>query len=266
VRFAVPTARDVVDGTETVSFNAAFAPGSVFPIGPTLVNCSAQDSHGHVTNGSFTVTVADATKPVIRTPGNITVKGSKAKKGQLSKGVASFTICASDTVDGSVSNVTTNPLSGTSVTSGTVINVTAADHAGNISTASFTVNVVTKLPKPSKKLPVVSLSASAPSTNEGGTVTFTAMATAAPNLSQPTFVNYSVAGAAIEGTQYTLTAGCARQIVIPAGAASGSVTLHARVTPSTTGSEPVALTVIGGSGYTASTTANSATVTINNIP
>lgn len=63
---AVPfaaSAVDTVSGSVPVFFNPAS--GSNFPIGATTVMASATDGAGNVTTGSFTVTVADTTAPVI---------------------------------------------------------------------------------------------------------------------------------------------------------------------------------------------------------
>jgi uncharacterized protein len=56
-----PTANDAVDGS--VSVTCVPASGSLFPIGNTTVNCSAEDASHNTANGSFTVTVHDTTAP-----------------------------------------------------------------------------------------------------------------------------------------------------------------------------------------------------------
>ena len=55
----VVVANDLVDGP--VSVTCSSAPGSIFPIGQTTVNCSATDLHGNTANGSFIVSVQYAT-------------------------------------------------------------------------------------------------------------------------------------------------------------------------------------------------------------
>jgi len=49
------SANDAVDGSVPVTCSPAS--GSLFPIGVTTVNCSAEDSHGNQASGSFTITV-----------------------------------------------------------------------------------------------------------------------------------------------------------------------------------------------------------------
>jgi hypothetical protein len=76
------TASDFVDGAVPVTCTPAS--GSVFPAGATTVGCSAVDSHGNEATGSFVVTVADATPPVI-TPD---VSGTLGKNGWYTSDVA----------------------------------------------------------------------------------------------------------------------------------------------------------------------------------
>jgi hypothetical protein len=68
------TANDAVSGTLTPT--CTVPSGSIFPIGTTTVSCSATDGASNTGTGSFTVTVEDATAPVmsvsaVTVPGNI---------------------------------------------------------------------------------------------------------------------------------------------------------------------------------------------------
>lgn len=54
---------DLVDGARPVVCSPAS--GSTFPLGATLVNCTATDLHGNSAQGSFLVTVRDTTPPVL---------------------------------------------------------------------------------------------------------------------------------------------------------------------------------------------------------
>jgi hypothetical protein len=61
VTFRPPTATDTVDGTRPVAClrpsGAAALSGAVYPLGTTVVTCSATNSLGETASGSFTVTV-----------------------------------------------------------------------------------------------------------------------------------------------------------------------------------------------------------------
>jgi len=55
------SATDLVDGTDAVTCD--HVSGESFPIGDTVVSCSATDSHGNTSTGSFTVTVCQSGRP-----------------------------------------------------------------------------------------------------------------------------------------------------------------------------------------------------------
>ncbi len=61
VTFTDPTATDLVDGNRVVTCN--LPSGSTFPLGKTVVNCSAVDSHGNSLGVAFWVNVVDTISP-----------------------------------------------------------------------------------------------------------------------------------------------------------------------------------------------------------
>ncbi len=63
------TATDLVDGSVPVT--CVPASGSVFPVGETTVNCSAVNSAGKQTQGSFKVTVELTTDPTGEDPNGV---------------------------------------------------------------------------------------------------------------------------------------------------------------------------------------------------
>ena len=65
VTFTAPTAEDDVDGAVTPELTAGLASGSAFPVGVTTITYKATDKAKNSATASFTVTVADAEKPVI---------------------------------------------------------------------------------------------------------------------------------------------------------------------------------------------------------
>jgi len=70
VWWPLPTASDACC---PFSFGSDWLPGSLFPVGSTVVTYTARDCNGHVTTCSFTVTVTDAEKPVITLNGSASV-------------------------------------------------------------------------------------------------------------------------------------------------------------------------------------------------
>ncbi len=171
------SANDLVDGAVVATCSPVS--GSVFPLGPTTVTCTAVDSHGNTGTGSFVVNVNDTTGPVLTLPANITVTATGPfshdddgdeddgghghghgfhvgywYRGSFRSGhnhgtttsfqagaVVMFDATASDLVDG-VRPVTCTPPSGSTFTIGTTtVNCSAIDAHGNTTNGSFTVTV-----------------------------------------------------------------------------------------------------------------------------
>ncbi|MEI6716024.1 MAG: HYR domain-containing protein, partial [Verrucomicrobiota bacterium] len=136
VNYTMPTATDAVGVT---SLTASKESGSVFAIGATVVTVEAKDAAGHVTTGSFTVTVKDDAAPVIvGVPKNIIAKAT-SKLGAVVEYVKPT---ASDVVDGSAVEVIASKESGNVFPVGvTTVTFTATDAAHNKSRVGFTVTV-----------------------------------------------------------------------------------------------------------------------------
>jgi hypothetical protein len=116
--------------------------GSIF-FGTTTVNCTATNTGGGVTTGSFTVTVigGDNTPPVLTLPADFSVEATGP-----SGATVTFTATAVDNVDGSVP-VTCTPASGSLFPLGsTTVNCSASDLSGNVAHGSFHVVVVDTTP------------------------------------------------------------------------------------------------------------------------
>lgn len=112
------------------------ASGSLFPVGTTTVNCTAQDAEGHTTTGGFPVHVVDTTAPVLTLPGPISVEATSPAGAPVT-----FSASASDLVDGTVA-VTCTPASGSTFAPGTtVVRCSATDAHGNTARDSFGVTV-----------------------------------------------------------------------------------------------------------------------------
>src|SRR5439155_8889190 len=118
------SATDTIDGI--VPPTCSPASGTIFPLGPTTVNCTASDARGNSGSASFIVTVRDTTAPVITVPSDVTVEATRAAGATFT-----YTATASDVVDGTVA-VTCTPASGSTFPFGpTRVNCTATDTHGN---------------------------------------------------------------------------------------------------------------------------------------
>jgi hypothetical protein len=135
VTYQTPTASDQIDGTAPVT--CVPPSGSVFPVGVTTVDCTAQDSQGNVTHGKFKVVVKFAGPPVITVPTPGPVVNATSSAGA----VVNYAASAKD-AGGTTIPVSCTPKSGTLFAPGsTTVTCTATDAAGNTSTNSFTVQV-----------------------------------------------------------------------------------------------------------------------------
>ncbi|MGA2417880.1 MAG: Ig-like domain-containing protein [Candidatus Staskawiczbacteria bacterium] len=92
VSYALPTATDYL--LNPVVVTCLPARGSTFKLGDTTVNCTATDSHNNTSTSSFTIHVADTTKPNITAPAEI----DQSANGKLST-VVLGTATATDTAD-----------------------------------------------------------------------------------------------------------------------------------------------------------------------
>ena len=263
------SATDIVDGPVAVSFSEGANPvqsGNTFSVGQHTITVGAHDSRNNATNKNFAITVQDTTAPTIIPLGTITVQGKKPTKKSVGGGTANFNVCATDIVDGIVSNVTTDHPPGTFPFGSTVVNVMAEDAHNNTSIGSFTVNVASKLLKKpkSKTLPTVNIAVDRSSMNQGDTATFTITASGVIDPNGNATVTYTLSGDATAPGDYTLIGGsCSQgQIVMPANGTSTQIQLLARRTAATA-NKTATLTLTSSGSYTLGAP-SSATVTINN--
>ena len=90
VSYTLPTATDVVDGTDAVTCTPS---AGTFALGTTTVNCSAHDAHqNQAVSTSFTVTVKDTTPPVITS-----VSPSQGSLWPPNKAMVPVSVSVSDT-------------------------------------------------------------------------------------------------------------------------------------------------------------------------
>jgi hypothetical protein len=129
------TATDLVDVAPTV---VCVPPaGTVFPLGPGQVTCTATDDFGNTATATRSFAVTDTVAPVLTLPAPISVEATSAAGA-----VVAFSVTATDDVD-STPTVTCVPASGSTFPRGaTLVSCVAVDDSGNASApGTFTVTV-----------------------------------------------------------------------------------------------------------------------------
>jgi hypothetical protein len=112
------------------------ASGSVFPVGTTLVTCTAADAAGNTASGSFNVIVKDVTAPAVAKPVDMTAEATSAAGAAVTFSLPT----ATDAIG--VTSVSCSPTSGSTFALGTtVVTCRAADAANNVGTSTFSVLV-----------------------------------------------------------------------------------------------------------------------------
>jgi len=130
-------AATATDNCTVASVVCVPASGSPFPVGATLVTCTATDASANANLCFFFVTVLDAEAPVIRCPANVS---AALPSGQTSAVVNYPPPTVTDNLPGV--NVVCVPASGSSFPAGsTTVTCTATDAGGNKSSCSFIVGV-----------------------------------------------------------------------------------------------------------------------------
>jgi len=120
VSYTNPSATDLTSGLNGAA-TCAPASGSPFALGETTVHCSATDKAGHTANGSFTVTVGDATPPVV----SHTVAGTLGANGWYVSNIE-------------VSFTTEDPETGVATSSGCAASTVSTNTAGQSFTCTAT--------------------------------------------------------------------------------------------------------------------------------
>ena len=130
----VATAVDDKDGNVPVTL--APPSGSLFPLGTTTVEASAQDFAGNKATKTFKVTVEDTTPPTLELPAEVVVEAQSAAGA-----AAAFEAIAHDLVDGPVPVTFDIPPGSTFPLGKTIVTATATDIAENTATGTFAVIV-----------------------------------------------------------------------------------------------------------------------------
>jgi hypothetical protein len=128
------SAVDYIDGP--VPFTCSPAPGSVFPIGFTEVDCTASDKSSNQASGTYFVTVKDTTPPALHLPASLATAATSTQGA-----VVTLPVTATDLVDGTVP-VTCTPASGAKFPLGpTTVSCSATDRHQNTASGTFAVDV-----------------------------------------------------------------------------------------------------------------------------
>lgn len=144
----VASATDVEDEPDP-AVTCSPAAGEVLPLGTTTVACSATDSGGRSTSGSFAVTVVDTTAPALVVDGDHAI----ATTDQAGAPLAYAAATATDVAD-PAPVIGCAPAAGTMVPVGaTVVTCTASDGSGNATSAGFTVTVTYQPPATTPRPP-----------------------------------------------------------------------------------------------------------------
>jgi hypothetical protein len=132
------TATDAVDSNVVVT--CVPPSGSTFPVGTTVVNCSATNSRNKTATGSFNVNV-DAPAPVLHLPANITTEATSPAGA-----IVTFSATATDAVDGTAPVICAPASGSVFALSTTTVNCSATNSHGKTANGSFSVKVVDTTP------------------------------------------------------------------------------------------------------------------------
>lgn len=121
---------------DPVAVTCTPASETIFPMGTTIVQCSATDAGG-TSNGGFSVFVTDTTPPVLTIPADI----------ETDNPVVTYTVSAVDNIDGSIGVSCSKPSGSTFPSGRTKVVCTAVDAHFNLTTDAFFVRVTGGAPQ-----------------------------------------------------------------------------------------------------------------------
>ncbi len=110
--------------------------GSTFPLGTTMVTCTATDASGNSSQCTFDVIVEDTTPPDVTCPADTTAECTSPAGATVV-----FSVSATDLCDTNPSVVCVPPSGSTFPPGTTTVNCTATDSSGNSAMCSFDVTV-----------------------------------------------------------------------------------------------------------------------------
>jgi hypothetical protein len=137
VTLGTATANDAVDGPVSVSNNATAS----YPVGVTIIQYTATDLAGNTATAYQSVTITDTTPPVLTLPVQVTAQATGP-----SGATVTYTVSATDLVDGPVTPVCIPPSGSTFAFGTTLVTCTATDAHNNQATGTFNVIVQNNVP------------------------------------------------------------------------------------------------------------------------
>ncbi|HEX5333378.1 MAG TPA: HYR domain-containing protein [Cellulomonas sp.] len=164
------SATDAVDGSPAVacSGTGGLTSGTTFPLGATLVGCTATDVAGNQDTKQFQVTVQDTTPPLLTLPPSSTTEATGPNGASVT-----YSASATDSVDGAITPTCTPASATTFGITTTTVGCTATDARANQVQGLFSVTVQDTT-APTLTLPTVAPhEATGPS---GATLTYAATA------------------------------------------------------------------------------------------
>jgi ELWxxDGT repeat protein len=232
-----PGARVSDDVSASIPLTYSHVPGTVFPLGKTVVTVTATDEAGNVAGCAFDVRVRDSLAPAVSCPADVEVEATgSGTPVSFAEATASDGVTARPEVTYSHASGSAFPVGTTAVTA------TARDEAGNEATCSFRVTVKDSV-KPTVTCPAALTAEAASAT--GARVTYAA--TASDNAS-PVSVAYAPAPGSELALGTTVVTVTARDGSGNEAACSFSVTVRDGTAPALTCPEAVTVEATGAAG------------------
>ena len=178
------SATDAVDSAPAVTCSGAggLTSGATFPLGATLVGCTATDVAGNQDTKQFQVTVQDTTAPLLTLPASSTTEATGPTGASVT-----YSASATDSVDGTVAPTCTPASATTFGITTTTVDCTATDAHANRAQGLFSVTVQDTT-APTLTLPSVApREATGPS---GAILTYAATASDVVDLTVPVTCDY----------------------------------------------------------------------------
>jgi len=144
INFDLAIATDLEDGSLPVLQTMGPPSGSAFPVGETIIEFSAVDSDNNIVSCQFSITVIDATPPVMDCPKDQTVSPGRSDLMYLLPDYwAEGLVTATDNCTDPLTLTSQDPPAGTQMPEGVhTITFNAEDEYGNLASCDFKLTVI----------------------------------------------------------------------------------------------------------------------------